>query len=266
MSLPRLAAALLAVPLLAVSLPSAPATAGTPYVVTLTSSSTTVTYGGKVLLRGAVSPTAAGQRVAVQRRIESGAWTTISRPLIGRDNRYAVAVTPAPGRTTFRVIKAATRGHAGDVSPAVFVNAWRWRSLVGVAPVASNDLRTGTFPQHGYTYGAGVSLGNGGYVEWRVRAWRCIRVRATIGVAQTSPDLTRFIAGVSWKEDLGDDLGYAEHGLGVEDSPRLFQAETRASGILADDSVQLEAYEVDGNPPSSSARLVFAAPAVYCNS
>ncbi len=261
-----LVAALLVVPLLAVPLLGSPASAGTPYVVTLTASRTTVTYGGAVTLRGKVSPAADEQRVQVQRRIGSGAWTTITSPRLSGSSTYAVTTTPTKGRTSYRVVKAASRGHAADVSPVALVKAWRWRTLAGVAPVTSNDVRMGTFEQKGFTHGRGVALGDGGYVEWRVAAWRCTRVRAVVGVAGTSPDLTTFNAEMSWNEDGGDDLSDAEFSFRAYDSPRLFQMENRSAGVIADDTVLFEAYRVDGNPPSSSARLVFASPAVYCNS
>lgn len=264
--LSALVAVLLAPPLLAVTLPSAPATAGAPYVATVAASATSVTYGTKVTLRGKVSPAADGQRVVVQRSIEGGTWTTIARPRLNSSSRYGIAVTPAKGRTAFRVVKARSNGHAADKSPAVTVKAWRWRSLVGVVPVSSNDLKTGTFMQHGYTHGKGVSLGDNGFAEWRVRSWRCVRVRATIGVADSSPSGATFNAAVSWSEDAGDDLSDAEFTLREYESPRLFQMVNRYETITADDTVSLAAYRSDGGPADSTARLVFAAPAVYCNS
>lgn len=261
-----LVAALLTAPLLAVALPSTPATAGAPYVVTLTSSSTTVSYGAKVTLRGKVSPAADGQRVTIQRRIETGAWATIGTPRLSSSSTYALTTTPAAGRTSYRVVKSASNGHAADASPTVLVKAWRWRSLVGVAPKLSNDLRTGTFAQDGFTHGAGVSLGNGGFVQWRVISWRCSRARAIVGVADTAPDGTSFNAAMSWDEDDGDDLTDAEFSLRKYDSPRVFMVSGRYSTIVADDALTLEAYRADGGSANSSARLVFAAPAVYCNS
>lgn len=261
-----LVAALLAVPLLAVSLTSAPASAGVPYVVTLTSSNSTVTYGAKVTLRGKVSPAADGQRVKVQRRIESGSWSTISTPRLSSSSTYSFSTTPSKGRTSYRVIKSASNGHAADASPTVLVKAWRWRTLVGVAPVQSNDLVTGTFVQDGYTRGAGVSLGNGGYVQWRVASWRCTRVRSFVGVPDTAPDGSTFNGAVSWDEDDGDDLSDAEFTLRKYDSPRVFMMDNRYFGVIADDRVMLAAYRSDAGSADSSARLVFAAPAVYCNS
>lgn len=261
-----LVAVLLAPPLLVVALPSAPASAGAPYVVTIASSATTVTYGARVTLRGKVSPTADGQRVAVQRSIEGGTWTTIARPRLNSRSRYGITVTPAKGRTAFRVVKVRSNGHAGDRSPVVTVKAWRWRSLVGAPLVASSDLQTGTFTQDGYTHGTGVSLGHSGFVEWRVSSWRCVRVRATIGVADSSPDGTTFDAGVGWNEDAGDDISDAEFSLRKYDSPRLFQLDSRYETLTADDTVSLGTYRSDGGPANATARLVFAAPQVYCNS
>ncbi|KRB78176.1 hypothetical protein ASE01_08460 [Nocardioides sp. Root190] len=261
-----LVATLLVAPLLAVSLTSAPAAAGAPYVVTLTSSNSTITYGAKVTLRGKVSPAADGQRVKVQRRIESGAWATIATPRLSTSSTYSLVTTPSKGRTSYRVIKSASNGHAADASPTVLVKAWRWRTLVGVAPKASNDLRTGTYAQDGFTHGAGVSLGNTGYVQWRVISWRCTRARAVVGVPDTAPDGTTYNGVISWAEDDGDDLGDAEFTMRKYDSPRVFMMNSRYSTLVADDTVQFEAYRADGGSADSSARLVFAAPAVYCNS
>jgi hypothetical protein len=77
--------------------------------------------GGKVTLTGSVSPSHAGERVALQRRRGSH-WVTVARPMLGASSQFtAVVKVRTNSSARFRVVLAADARNARSVSSALTV-------------------------------------------------------------------------------------------------------------------------------------------------
>jgi hypothetical protein len=79
-------------------------------------SASTVRYGQSFSITGAVSPNHAGQRVYLQRLVNS-AWKTAATATLSSTSGYILrAKPPTKGKLTYRVYKSADRGHLASAS------------------------------------------------------------------------------------------------------------------------------------------------------
>jgi hypothetical protein len=89
--------------------------------ISISVSDDTVKKGTGVTFFGVVSPNHAGDRVALQLKV-NGAWVTQSQPTLDEDSAYQGRWTPnKKGTFNLRVLKAADADHVQGVSATVQV-------------------------------------------------------------------------------------------------------------------------------------------------
>jgi len=77
--------------------------------------------GAKLTLSGSITPSHAGERVALQ-QLRGRRWVTIARPRLGANSRFAIAERLAPTVERFRIVLAADARNARTVSAVVAVS------------------------------------------------------------------------------------------------------------------------------------------------
>jgi hypothetical protein len=139
---PKVAAAVLAVAGLALSLPG-PAQAAqhhphkTPWHVTIKADRTTLSLGQKVRFTGKVSRSASGGLVKLYERGTSGRpWRYQRNALVHRDGRYQVTDKPTVNAPRdYRVVMPGNAHRKRGVSASVRVDVFRWTSLTSFPAV-----------------------------------------------------------------------------------------------------------------------------------
>jgi|GEM_PF-5430106 len=115
---------------LSLLLVSVPAEAAT-YKVSLSLSAAQADTGKTIKLTGAVSGSKAAKKtVWVQRKVGSGAWTTIAKPKTNASKKYAYTHTvSAAGAQQFRVVAPKKGSVKQGVSPSRSLVGWKWLLL-----------------------------------------------------------------------------------------------------------------------------------------
>lgn len=171
---------------------AAPAKAAT-YGVTLTASHAQRDVGQKLTLSGKVSGAkAAGKKLAVQRRVGTGAWRTIATPRTTKTRTFSSRVTVSrTGTQQYRVVAPAAGSTQRGVSPARTVTGWTWLDLYDESYYSSGGVQRGwvgtvnggTPPRETLgLYSSDGNAGSHGFVGWRSEG-QCDRVTAAIGMS-----------------------------------------------------------------------------------
>lgn len=139
-----LAAALGLVAALFIATPAQAAT----YSVTAALSATKADVGQTVKITGTVGGAgAANKRLAVQRRIGSGAWATIGTAVTGANKKYSYThKVSKTGAQQFRVYAPASNGVSGKASDAKSFTGWIWLNLTQQPHSAGGSLFWDTEP------------------------------------------------------------------------------------------------------------------------
>jgi phospholipase C len=89
-------------------------------VVTLAANATTADSGTPVTLSGAVTPSHAGERIAIEQRSASGGWVVLARPILDTHSHYQLARSFALGGLhALRAVLAGDQKNATAYSPIV---------------------------------------------------------------------------------------------------------------------------------------------------
>ena len=123
---------------------SAPVLVTVPYVVSVAASPVEVPPGSAVDVAVQVPGARAGTVVTLQRRMGSGPWVTVSRPVLGSGGKVSArgGVLGARGTYTFRILASADTTHAAGtgVGSAVVTTTGRG-SAASWAPLYGTKLR-----------------------------------------------------------------------------------------------------------------------------
>jgi hypothetical protein len=168
-----------------------PAQAGSSWLVSLEASNAKVVAGHRIVFTGTVRPksAAAGDKVLLQEKFRPGKpWADQGRATIASDGTYRVTDRPSTNFLhSYRVVMAATPGHARGVSPTVKVKVYAWDNLINHADANDNGMTFGTIDINGTAYesSAYAYYGKTQSVEFNVNH-QCIRLRGRFGVSDDS--------------------------------------------------------------------------------
>lgn len=174
------------------ALPVTVAHAGSPWIVGIKASSTTVTAGHKVFFTGTVWPkaAAAGDKVLLQEKFKPGKpWVTQRKATIGGKGKYALWDRPSVNtRHAYRVVMPATKRHHRGVSATIKVAVYSWQYLSKLSWSNNYGVRQGTVDINGKSYKhsvfASYTYGHP-YREYNLDH-KCTKVRATFGISDDS--------------------------------------------------------------------------------
>jgi hypothetical protein len=174
------------------TLPVTAAHAGSPWIVGIKASSTTVTAGHKVVFTGTVRPkaAAAGDKVLLQERFKPGKpWVTQRKAKIGGKGKYTLWDRPSTNtRHAYRVVMPATKRHHRGVSATIKVTVYSWQYLSKMFWSNNYGMTQGTVDVNGTSYKHSVysSYPYGTpYREYNLDH-KCTKVRATFGISDDS--------------------------------------------------------------------------------
>lgn len=173
------------------------------YSVTAHVTPRSLIVGTKLSVYGAVSPSAAGQRVSLQRQSGSR-WVTLATAGLNSKSKYAFSYRiTTPGTNRLRVYKAAGSSRSAGASSITSVNVYRWLYLANLDPVDDNNSHDdGPVAMNGVTYPKSVSFwinssgSSGSYVTYNLSR-RCIRFVAVAGQDDTNESAIQIAVNIA---------------------------------------------------------------------
>lgn len=179
----RLLTSLLVAGLLAAAAPAGAgsAAASRSYAVTATFGATVLTLGDTTPVTGRVSPSAAGQKVTLQRK-QGPRWTVVAAKKLTKKSKYRFVLNPTKlGGSQYRVCKSGTSRVKAGCSKATLVSVYRWHYLYDLDRVDSSnfDLEDGLFI-NGASYKKSLQIYTPGFVEYNVNR-KCAALQTTLG-------------------------------------------------------------------------------------
>ena len=180
----RIIATTLVTTIAATALTVAPAQAAS-YAVTLTTSKQKVDVGRKFTLSGKVTgKSASAKTLRIQRKVGSGAWSTLTTVKTTSKGSYSRAVTArSTGATAYRVVAPKAGSTAQGTSPSVTVTGYTWLYLADQPVTAVGGAVVDT-PRTigGKTYKKSIVLfGGSSLVAWNFQQ-QCDQVTSAVTV------------------------------------------------------------------------------------
>ncbi|HEY4347718.1 MAG TPA: NPCBM/NEW2 domain-containing protein, partial [Gaiellaceae bacterium] len=167
--------------------------AAPPAVMKITASAvTSVIVGGRVAVKGRVSPRLAGVRVTIEERLALGWKAVATRKTVG-GGLFSFPVRPTKaGNATYRIV-APGGGTAPAMSANVVIDVLEWTFLSDIyAHPSAGDLSTDPIISNGVSFANPVSLDAGCYNAWGGDAWvdyplghRYATLTASVGIGDS---------------------------------------------------------------------------------
>ncbi|HEX5088862.1 MAG TPA: NPCBM/NEW2 domain-containing protein [Nocardioides sp.] len=112
------------------------------YKVTATVNKTEPLQGSKVKIKGSVKPAAAGSKVTLQLRYaDQKKWTNVATDTLSGSGKFTFKDKVSSVRERkYRVVKAASAGHAAGHSKSLKVTVFGWRELTSLNPATASGF------------------------------------------------------------------------------------------------------------------------------
>ena len=180
----------------AVAVPGAAQAATTRWRVTATASTTQITLGQTVKVRGHVQKSGAGKKIVLQQRCSSTtSWKSTGNALVRSDGTYTLKDTPTRNhKRWYRVVMAADSHHRRGVSDTMPVDVYQWLTLTASYLSVNTDslYKVSSLNINGTSYPSSLEAETwspGGpatqSVEFNVNH-KCLRFRGRFGLSDDS--------------------------------------------------------------------------------
>lgn len=248
---------LVAAGLVALGLVAVPASAHakTPWIVTVSSTTTQAVAGHKIVFTGVVHPkgAASGNRVVLQERFAPGKpWKTQKSATIDKRGAYRVADRPtANTKHAYRVVMPATSSHARGVSRTLTFKVYGWVDLFDLPAVNQNGVYEGDVDINGKSYPHSLyAEWSPAYVEYNLDH-ACLKLRGTFGISDDSTT-----GGQAEVDIIADGSQIYTHTFD------LGQSEPKSLNLVRPLKLRLEAKST--SPAGTFGYGAFATPSVLC--
>jgi hypothetical protein len=180
----------------AVAVPEAAQAATTRWRVTATASTTQLTLGQTVKVRGHVQKSGAGEKIVLQQRYSSTApWKSTGNAVVRADGTFTLKDTPTRNHQRwYRVVMPADSHHQRGVSGTMRVDVYQWLTLTSSYLSVNTDYlyKASSLNINGTSYPSSLEAETwtpGGpatqSVEFNVNH-KCLRFRGRFGLSDNS--------------------------------------------------------------------------------
>ncbi len=248
---------LVAAGLVALGLVAMPASAHakTPWIVTVTSTTTQAVAGHKIVFTGVVHPkgAAAGGTVVLQEKFAPGKpWKAQKSVKIDKHGAYRVTDRPtANTKHAYRVVMPATSAHARGVSRTLTFKVYGWDDLFDLPAVNQNGVYEGDVDINGTSYAHSLyAEWSPAYIEYNLDHG-CIKLRGTFGISDDSTT-----GGQAEVDVIADGSQIYTHTFD------LGQSQPKSLTLARPLKLRLEAHST--SPAGTIGYGAFATPSVLC--